>query len=42
LPSYTWGHPEARLTASQRKQLVKWAGQEAERLKALAPEPNRD
>jgi hypothetical protein len=42
LPSYTWGHPEARLTAPQREQLIRWAEQEAERLKALSPEPNRD
>ena len=25
LPSYTWGHSEARLTPEQRKQLADWA-----------------
>jgi hypothetical protein len=25
LPSYTWLHPEARLTAEQKKQLTAWA-----------------
>jgi Haem-binding domain len=34
LPSYTWMHPAARLTAAQREQLSKWAEQEAERLRA--------
>jgi hypothetical protein len=42
LPSYTWAHTEARLTAGQREQLVNWAEQEAERLKALSPETDRD
>jgi len=31
---YTWMHPEARLTAGQREQLIHWADQEAARLKA--------
>ena len=31
---YTLLHPEARLTAGQRKQLMHWADQEAARLKA--------
>jgi len=26
LPSYTWLHPEARLTAEQKQQLTAWAG----------------
>ena len=30
---YTLLHPEARLTASQREQLIHWADQEAARLK---------
>jgi len=25
LPSYTWGHPEARLTSAEVKQLTDWA-----------------
>lgn len=25
LPSYTWGHPEARLTSAEIKQLTDWA-----------------
>jgi hypothetical protein len=29
-------HPEARLTASQREQLMHWADQEAARLKPAA------
>ena len=33
---YTLLHPEARLTADQREQLIHWADQEAERLKAAA------
>jgi hypothetical protein len=37
LPSYTWGHPEARLTDAQREQLAGWADQEGQRLRALAP-----
>jgi len=31
---YTLMHPEARLTAGQRQQLIHWADQEAARLKA--------
>ena len=31
---YTLLHPQARLTASQREQLIRWADQEAARLKA--------
>jgi hypothetical protein len=42
LPSYTWIHAEARLTAGQREQIVNWAEQEAERLKRLSPEADRD
>jgi hypothetical protein len=34
LPSYTWVHPEARLTVEQRARLAKWAEQEAGRLQA--------
>lgn len=35
LPSYTWLglHPEARLTEEQRGRILKWAEQEAQRLK---------
>jgi hypothetical protein len=33
---YTLMHPRARLTASQREQLIQWADQEAARLKAAA------
>jgi len=33
---YTLLHPEARLTADQRRQLMQWADQEAERLKPAA------
>ncbi len=33
---YTLLHPEARLTAGQRRQLMLWADQEAARLKATA------
>jgi hypothetical protein len=36
LPSYTWIHPPARLTAGQRSQLAAWAEQEAGRLRAAA------
>lgn len=32
LPSYTWNHPEARLTEAQRDTLVTWARGEADRL----------
>ena len=34
---YTLLHPEARLSAEQRKQLSQWADQEAARLKSSAP-----
>ena len=34
LPSYTWIHREARLTAEQRGRILKWAEQEAQRLRA--------
>lgn len=37
LPSYTWMHPAARLSAADRQLLVQWADQETERLKALVP-----
>jgi len=40
LPSYTWIHAEARLTSAQREQIVKWARQEADRLKPLPAETN--
>ena len=33
---YTLLHPEARLTAGQREQLIRWADQEAARLKPAA------
>lgn len=33
---YTLLHPEARLTAGQREQLIRWADQEAARFKAAA------
>ncbi|MGA3266888.1 MAG: heme-binding domain-containing protein [Verrucomicrobiota bacterium] len=33
---YTWMHPEARLTAAQRQQLIQWADAQAEKLKASA------
>jgi hypothetical protein len=33
---YTLMHPEARLTAGQRQQLIQWADQETTRLKATA------
>jgi hypothetical protein len=33
LPSYTWMHPAARLTADQRKQLSVWAAKQADTLK---------
>jgi hypothetical protein len=32
LPSYTWGHPEARLTPAEIKALVTWAEAGIERL----------
>ena len=32
LPSYTWMHPEARLSAAQRSRIVDWARNEADRL----------
>ncbi|HHY85673.1 MAG TPA: heme-binding domain-containing protein [Verrucomicrobia bacterium] len=38
LPSYTWGHPKARLTQAQREQLAAWADEEASR---ISP-PNRE
>jgi Haem-binding domain len=34
LPSYTWMHAAARLTADQRERLATWAEQEAKRLEA--------
>jgi hypothetical protein len=34
LPSYTWIHTEARLNAEQRGRILKWAEQEAQRLRA--------
>jgi Haem-binding domain len=34
LPSYTWIHAEARLTDEQRGRILKWAEQEAQRLRA--------
>jgi hypothetical protein len=36
---YTLLHPEARLTAGQREQLIHWADQEAARLKATVTPP---
>lgn len=36
LPSYTWMHPAARLSAADRKLLTDWMAQEAQRLKAAA------
>jgi hypothetical protein len=36
LPSYTWIHKAARLTAEQRKELADWAEQESQRLNATA------
>jgi Haem-binding domain len=33
---YQWMHPAARLTDTQRKELMQWADQEAKRLKAVA------
>jgi len=36
LSSYAWIHASARLTAGQREQLVKWAEEEAKRLKSDA------
>jgi hypothetical protein len=41
LPSYTWAHPESRLSSAQREQLAAWADKEAERLKA-APDATHD
>ena len=32
LPSYAWGHPEAKLTPGQRKLVVDWAVEHGERL----------
>jgi len=40
LRSYTLVHTKARLNAAQREQIVHWAEQEAQRLKALSPEGN--
>lgn len=37
---YTWLHPKADLTSDQRKELSKWANDEAQRLKALAKTQN--
>lgn len=39
LASYTWMHPPARLSASQREQLSKWADQESRRLQPGAQAP---
>jgi len=36
LPSYTWVHTGARLSAAQRNQLVKWVEQEARRLETTS------
>ncbi len=36
LPSYTWMHPAARLTAAERKVLADWADAEEERIKSAA------
>jgi hypothetical protein len=38
LPSYTWGHPEARLTSDQRQAFVDWARAEANRLAPVSDE----
>jgi hypothetical protein len=38
---YTLLHPEARLTAGQREQLIHWADQEAARLKATGTRVGR-
>lgn len=37
LKSYTWMHPDARLTTAQKKLLTDWADTEIERLKATEP-----
>jgi hypothetical protein len=39
LPSYTWIHGPARLSAAQRERLAAWAGQEAARLEAVQSGP---
>ena len=36
LPSYTWGHPEARLSEEERRQFVEWARAEADRLSPVS------
>lgn len=33
MPSYLKGHPEARLTAEQRDEFVKWCDEQAERIR---------
>lgn len=35
LPSFTWAHPEARLSAADRQALAEWADQEAARISKL-------
>ena len=35
LPTYTWMHAEARLTANDRATLIQWAEQEAKRLDSI-------
>jgi hypothetical protein len=34
LPSFTWAHPPARLSAEQRDRLARWAEMEASRIRA--------
>jgi len=41
LPSYTWGHPEARLTPEERQTLIAWARTAMDDLEAGAGEPAR-
>jgi hypothetical protein len=36
LPSYTWAHPESRLTADERESLVRWAKDTRSRLRLAA------
>lgn len=42
LASYTWLHPESRLSTGQRQALLDWAEQEADRLKAVADEAGEE
>jgi len=42
LPSYTWMHPAARLTAAEKNHITDWADQEADKINLPAPAVEAD